>query len=441
MSQHQRHPLRWGLYTLLLALGLGSAPIGARAQGAPLHHHPEVTTSHTLPTGALGIPLTRLGSGTSWIPDAGSMQAWHGTVGHWTGMLHGQVDLLLSAPGSNRGRTAIVGTNWLMASALRPMGAGLLHLRAMVSAEPATVGGVGYPLLLQTGESWQGEPLKDHQHPHDLVMELGASFEHPITPGLAGLVYAAAVGEPALGPPAFMHRPSAMAGALAPIAHHWQDATHISFGVLTGALFTPSLRIEGSRFNGRAPDERRTDIERHPLDSWSARGTWQPTDHWSLQASYGNLRGAEASHPDDITQRVSASVQHLAPAGKLPLSTAFIYGANRHEDHDWTRSIVAEGALGRADGTTLFLRGEWVEKSAGELVIDHLADDMRLPVTALTLGITRPLARHRQTVLLWGISGSIHRLPTELTDSYGTRTPLALAVWFRLRPAERGHHD
>ncbi len=432
-----RCPLRprRGTGTIVLALSLGLVA-DASAQAAEHHHH---QAAAAMPTGALGLPLSRLGSGTSWIPDLGTMQAWHGTSGRWTGMLHGQVDLLLSAPGSTRGRTAVVGTNWIMGSALRPVGTGLLHLRAMVSAEPATVGGAGYPLLLQSGETWQGEPLHDAQHPHDLVMELGASLEHPIIPGLAGLIYLAAAGEPALGPPAFMHRPSAMTGALAPIAHHWQDATHISFGVVTGALFTSTLRLEGSRFNGRAPDEKRGDIERNRLDSWSMRGTWQPTPQWSMQASYGDLQGAEASHPHEAVQRLSASVQNTRATGLGDLSTAVVYGANRHQGHDWTRSVVVEGALGRTEGTTLFVRGEWVEKSAGDLAIDRLPGGDMLPVTALTVGVTRPLLTHRSVVLQWGVSGSAHRIPAAIEADYGTRTPLGLAAWLRVRPATSAH--
>ena len=41
------------------------------------------------------------------------------------------------------------------------------------------------------------------------------------------------MGEPALGPPAFPHRVSALPNPLSPIAHHCLDAAHITFGVVT----------------------------------------------------------------------------------------------------------------------------------------------------------------------------------------------------------------
>ena len=34
----------------------------------------------------------------------------------------------------------------------------------------------------------------------------------------------------------FMHRPSAADDPFAPLGHHWQDATHEAFGVVTTGL-------------------------------------------------------------------------------------------------------------------------------------------------------------------------------------------------------------
>ena len=41
-----------------------------------------------------------------------------------------------------------------------------------------------------------------------------------------------------VGPVAFMHRPSAMDNPLAPIGHHWQDATHIRSASSPAGVFT-----------------------------------------------------------------------------------------------------------------------------------------------------------------------------------------------------------
>lgn len=42
---------------------------------------------------------------------------------------------------------------------------GLFHFNVMLSLD-SFFGGNGYPLLFQTGESWQGKLLVDRQHPH-----------------------------------------------------------------------------------------------------------------------------------------------------------------------------------------------------------------------------------------------------------------------------------
>ncbi len=166
--------------------------------------------------GPLGIPETRLGSGTSWLPDASPMHAAHVMLGRWTLMLHGQGFLQYDRQGGTRGSNQLGIVNWAMAAASRPLGGGRLQLRGMLSAEPGTIGSRGYPLLLQTGESYQGAPLHDRQHPHDLFMELAALYERPVARNLALSLYLAPVGEPAVGPVAFPHRPSATAGLVGP---------------------------------------------------------------------------------------------------------------------------------------------------------------------------------------------------------------------------------
>lgn len=128
------------------------------------------------------------------------------------------------------------------------VGTGMLQFRSMLSLDAIGVTGRGYPVLLQCGGSYHGVPIHDRQHPHDFFMELRALYLQPITRTIGVELYAAPSGEPALGPVAFMHRPSAMDDPVAPIGHHWQDATHISFGVVTAGLFTRQWKIEGSIF-------------------------------------------------------------------------------------------------------------------------------------------------------------------------------------------------
>ena len=119
----------------------------------------------------------------------------------------------------------------------------------------------------------------NHQHPHDLVSELAAVYDHSLTGGVAASVYAGVVGEPALGPVAYMHRPSAAADPFAPLGHHWQDASHESFGVITLGLYTHALKLEGSAFNAREPDwyHYNLDYTGARLDSYSGRVTLLPS--------------------------------------------------------------------------------------------------------------------------------------------------------------------
>ena len=410
---------------------------------APKLNTQDTTVMSMMTPGPLGITHERLGSGTSWVPDGSPMRAYHWSAGRWSLMLHGDIDLMADNQGSARSDTKVVSTNWLMLMAMRPVGQGLLHLHAMGSAEPLTVGGSGYPLLLQTGETYQGQPLKDHQHPHDLVMELAAMYDVPVANNLAISLYAAPVGEPAMGPVAFMHRPAAQNMPLAPIGHHWQDATHITFGVLTAGVYTRQLKLEGSLFNGREPDENRYDFDFRTLDSYSARLIWNPAPRWNASTSYGFLKSPEGSTPDRSQRRVSAALQHSSRIGDDgELAIAAIYGANRNSDNpDLESSVALEGNAQLNDRNSVFARAEFVQKTAEDLVVTNVSSNTLFPVYAFSAGYIREIAKYGQTTLGLGVSGSINIVPSTLVATYGTRTPLGLVVYLRLRPATMATHD
>src|SRR4051812_31800785 len=190
-----------------LAIAIGGTTAGWSSLGAEATR---MSGMQGMPERPLGIPMTRMGSGTAWLPDASAMRAWHLMTGGWMLMVHGDAFLQYDHQGGPRGDDQVGSINWGMLMAMRQVGGGTLHLQGMASAEPLTIGKRGYPLLLQSGESVDSEPLHDRQHPHDLFMELSAMYERPITPGLGFLLYAAPVGEPGIGPVAYMHRPSAL---------------------------------------------------------------------------------------------------------------------------------------------------------------------------------------------------------------------------------------
>ena len=197
---------------------------------------------------------------------------------------------------------------WFMPMAFRKVGPGTLQLRAMFSFEPFTFPPGGSPLLFQTGETYKGQGLIDRQHPHDLFMELSAQYTVPIGDRATWFAYLGYPGEPALGP-AFMHRASASENASAPLSHHLQDSTHISFGVFTSGFTYRWFKVEGSVFNGREPGENRYNFEAHPWNSRSARLSFAPNSDWSMQVSHGLLRDPEALEPGDV-RRTTASVSY-----------------------------------------------------------------------------------------------------------------------------------
>ena len=182
----------------------------------------------------LADPMSREGSGTSWIPDSSPMYGRMFMFGENMLMLHGAIFPRYTNVSTRRGDDRIDAPNWFMAMFSHPLGDSTqFGSRLMMSLDPLTEGGRGYPLLFQTGESWNGEALHDRQHPHDLFDELSFSLSQKFEHDLSAYIYFGYPGEPALGPPAFMHRPSAMDDPDAPIGHHWQDSTHITFGVAT----------------------------------------------------------------------------------------------------------------------------------------------------------------------------------------------------------------
>ncbi|MEZ5996786.1 MAG: hypothetical protein R3C25_13645 [Hyphomonadaceae bacterium] len=189
-------------------------------------------------TGALGTyAMTREASGTAWQPDASVHGGVHSLHGEWTVMTHALFNGVYAWSDGPRGDERAFLAGMVMASARRDVGhSGTLNLRAMASPDPL-MGAKGYPLLFAAGESANGtDPLVDRQHPHDLVMELSASYAHRLGPSSSMFIYGGLPGEPAFGPPAFMHRMSAMDSPEAPISHHWFDSTHITFGVLTAGF-------------------------------------------------------------------------------------------------------------------------------------------------------------------------------------------------------------
>ncbi|HEY2857607.1 MAG TPA: hypothetical protein VGJ21_04275, partial [Terracidiphilus sp.] len=242
--------------------------------------------------------LRHQGSGTSLDPGATAPpMLMHMTDNNWMLMLHGVAFVADQQQSGPRAHDKLYSANWWMPMVQRNFGSAQLTLRTMISLEPATITGRFYPEMFQEGETAYGEPIVDGQHPHNFFMEIGGIYDQRFGQKALLTFYAAPVGDPALGPVAYPHRASASEDPLAPLGHHLEDSTHISYDVITAGLTVGSVRgvrFEASGFHGREPDENRWHMQAGAVDSWSGRLSVVPNTHWLGQYSLGRLHSPEA---------------------------------------------------------------------------------------------------------------------------------------------------
>lgn len=369
------------------------------------------------------------GSGTSRLPgEEGATHGLHIMPGDdWMLMLHGDVSAKYTAHKGPRGDDKFYVTSMAMLTASKDFGGARLAFKSMFSLEPA-MRHDGYPNLFATGEIAYGQPLVDRQHPHDLFMELAARVDVDVASGTSLFLYGGPVGEPALGPSAFMHRGSAANNPEPPITHHWFDSTHITYGVVTAGVSASRWQIEASAFRGREPDERRWNIETPKLDSWSVRATWNPTSNWSAQISHGFLKQPEATHGSEDEHRTTASV-HYAD-GKLSAMAAF--SAKNRDPGDTLTAWLAEANYAHTKHHNLFARIENVKNA--ELFPDHHAPlhDQSFHVTKLQAGYAwqTPLGSSPFRLTLGG-SANAYLKPAALDAAYG-KHPWGYTLFTRL---------
>jgi hypothetical protein len=374
-------------------------------------------------TGALGsYGMSREASGTAWQPDASPHAGIHIMAGHWTLMGHALIDTVYDWQSGPRGDERGFVSGMVMGMARREVGSGTLQLRAMLSPEPL-MGARGYPLLLASGETADGVTrLVDRQHPHDLFMELSASYSLRLSGRASFFLYAGLPGEPAFGPPAFMHRLSILDSPEAPISHHWLDSTHISFGVVTSGLTLDDFKLEASRFNGREPDQHRWNIETGPLDSTSFRLSWNPTPNLALQASWAHLVSPEQLEPGQNSNRWSASAIYTRPLGDRGWWSTTVAWGRRSSGHRQFDAFALESAAGLGLWT-LFGRAEHAEND--ELTAAHHGP--AFGVGKVSLGAIRDfrIAPH----VRFGLGGlyAFDFVPNALSAAYGGNPRGAMA--------------
>jgi hypothetical protein len=381
--------------------------------------------------GALGpYPMTRESSGTAWQPDASEHMGLHVMSGGWTLMAHGVLNLVYDHQSGPRGDDKAFASGMLMGMARRPLGNGTLQLKGMLSPDPL-MGASGYPLLLASGETANGrDRLIDRQHPHDFFMELSASVSQNIGRDSSLFLYAGLPGEPAFGPPAFMHREAILDSPEAPISHHWLDSTHISFGVVTAGVVLGGVKGEISRFNGREPDQRRWNIETGPLDSTSIRLSWNPARTLSLQGSWGHFTDPEQLEPGIDQKRWSASAlwaDEIAPGWKA--AATFAWGRKTIEHHK-DDAFAAEASV-KHGGWTVFGRGELTENR--ELVEDPDEHGPAYRVGKVSLGVVRDFRIAEHVSLGAGGLFAVNFVPESIAGLYGGNNPTGAMAFVRLK--------
>ena len=361
----------------------------------------------------------------------------------WSFMQDAVVFVMLDDQGSPRGGTGLRAPNWWMGMATRRIAGGTLAIRLMLSADPATVGAHGYGEIFQIGETYQGNALIDRQHPHDFLMQAAAIWRRPLADRFALTLAGAPVGEPALGPVAFMHRASAADNPMAPLGHHTLDSTHIAMGVLTAGVDRGPLTVETSLFRGAEPDEQRWDLmDPGPLDSWSVRGWYRPTPEWSFQVSHGYLTKPDALEDGDV-RRTTASAAWRRQRANGSTAVTLAWGRNQKIGGRYN-AYLAELTEVRGR-TTLFTRIEatnveddvlrtGVHEFQGGRKTSHVVLPGRIEmVGAVTLGATRTIWRPRGWDVAGGAAATTYGVPPGLTPFYDVH-PWSFQIFSRIRP-------
>jgi hypothetical protein len=290
--------------------------------------------------------------------------------------------------------------------------------------------------LFQTGETYHGEPLVDHQHPHNVFAELAALYTIPLTEKISWELYGGPSAEPALGPVTYIHRASAAELPMAPLGHHLQDSTHTSFGVVTTGFIIDRVKLEASAFNGREPNEQRWSIQLAALDSWSGRASVAPTRNWTAQYSIGRLEHPEALEPGS-QWRQTASVEYNRPFEHGDWATSVVWGrVHKVETGKNLNSYLAESTVAFRKRNYVFTRLELVDKDE---LFPNSATQTTYRIGAYTFGGVRDVFQRKYWQLGLGADLTYYSKLVDLDPIYGTN-PVSFQIFVRLRPGLTEHH-
>jgi hypothetical protein len=381
------------------------------------------------------LPSPHAGSGTGWQPPSVPGHEWMFMGSGWQLMAHGAIFVDYNQQGGPRGEGKAESVNYGMLMEGHKLGSGNILFREMFSAEALTSPHPGFPELFQTGETYHGQPLVDHQHPHNVFAELAFLYSRPLAEKLSWEVYGGPSAEPALGPVAYIHRASAAELPLAPLSHHLQDSTHTSFGVITTGLVIDRVKLEASAFNGREPNEQRWSIQLAALDSWSARASAAPSRNWTAQYSIGRLEHPEALEHDS-QWRQTASVEFNRPLARGNWATSLIWGrVHKIAAGKNLNSYGLESTLNFIGRNYAFTRLELVDKDE---LFPQAAVHPAYRIGAYTVGGLRDLVQNRLWQLGLGADITFYSKPLALNAAYGAR-PVSFQIFLRARPSLSQH--
>ena len=404
--------------------------------GTPQHEH-GAEQDHKSPEDmqmeesiALQLPSPHDSSGTSWQPASVTVPEWMWMRNGWHLMAHGTIFIDYNQQGGPRGVAKAESVNWGMLMEQHRLGRGTILFREMFSAESLTSPHPGFPELFQTGETYHGEPLVDHQHPHNVFAELAAMYTVPIAKRFSWELYGGPSAEPALGPVTYIHRASAAELPMAPLGHHLQDSAHTSFGVVTTGFVIDRVKLEASLFNGREPGEQRWKIQVDSLNSWSTRASVAPKRNWVAQYSIGRLEHPEALEPGDQL-RQTASVEYNRPLDSGSWATTLVWGrVHKLATGEKLNSYLLESTLNFRSRNYGFTRLELVDK-------DELFPQAMIPhsfrIGAYTLGGVRDLIQNEKWQLGLGADATVYTKPSPLDIPYG-EFPVSFQIFIRMRP-------
>lgn len=381
------------------------------------------------------LPSPHAGSGTSWQPASVPARLWMTSRGGWDLMAHGALFLTYNQQGGPRGEGKAESVNYLMLMEQHALGPGTILFRQMFSAESLTSPHPGFPELFQTGETYHGQALVDHQHPHNVFAELSLLYTVPVNDKVSWLFYGGPAAEPALGPVTYIHRESASENPAAPLSHHLQDSTHTSFGVVTTGFVIDRFKLEASAFNGREPDEDRWDIQLAALDSWSFRVSAAPARNWTAQYSYGYLKHPEALEPGN-ERRQTASLEYNRPSTRGNWATSIVWGRKRKLlDNTVQNSYLLESTVNFHRRNYAYTRTELVDKDE---LFPQAATHRSFRIGEYTFGGVRDLVHNNHWQLGLGADVTFYSKPAALDPIYGD-SPVSFHVFLRVRPGLSEH--